>query len=108
LDDPSGEELLEITKEIELASLIPSAIIHLGWMGFVYYVVHTSLSQILFHGAILLFAAEFIILFRAIRYEPDEAQHDFVSSGLHCLELYFAFIYLVYCMDNIYRFVSAL
>lgn len=106
LDDIYEDEA--VSKQTELAGLLPTALINLGWMGFVCYVVRTSLSGILFKAAILLFAAEFILILRAAfsaTSAQDDDVHDFIAVGLYCAELYFAFSYIVYCLDSAYRFL---
>ncbi len=110
LDDIAEDETLEISKEVELAGLIPTTLINLGWMGFVCYIVRTSLSGILFKAAILLFAAEFIIVLQAALTGTggNDDDHDFIAIGLYFAELYFAFSYIVYCLDGAYRFLSSL
>jgi hypothetical protein len=110
--NPTPEESYDdsqyLTREAELTALIPTAIVHLGWMGFVYYMVPTNLSGIFFHIAPLLFAAECILLFYFTPDNQETDSTDFITIGLFIMELYFSFIYLAYCTDYAYRFLTAL
>jgi hypothetical protein len=112
INNPAPEEPYDdtqyFTREAELTALLPTAIIHLGWMGFVYYMVPTNLSRIFFHIAPLLFAAECILLFYFTPADQEMDQIDFITIGLFGMELYFSFIYLAYCTDYAYRFLATL
>lgn len=106
-DDLYDEETLELTKEDELFSLVPSAIINLGWMGFVQYIIHTPLSCLLFSAAPFLFAAEFFFIFQSTD-DESSAEHDWIADGLLSIQVYFSLIYLVYCANVAWSMLSGL
>lgn len=87
-----------VTREGELMSLLLSALMNLGWMGYVYYTVHTPLSGILYAVAPLFFIAEMFLLLRASD-RTFEQSGDFIAAGMFFLQVYFSLLYLAYCLD---------
>lgn len=106
-DDEDLPEDLEPTRQEELFSLLPSAIINLGWMGYVQYSVPSLLSTVLFDIAPLLFAAELLLLLLPQK-EGSEEITDFISYALFFLQTYFSVVYLIYCTDTLGNFLRHL
>lgn len=100
-------EDFEPTKQEELLSLLSSAIINLGWMGYVQYCVPSLLSNVLFDIAPLLFAAELVLLLLPTRQteEPVEMS-NFISYALFFLQAYFSVVYLIYCIEALKIFLQ--
>ncbi len=92
-----------VTRESELMSLLLSAVMNLGWMGYVYYTVHTPLSGILYSIAPLFFIAEMFLLIKASD-QMLEQSGDFIAAGMFFLQVYFALLYLAYCLDMLGSF----
>lgn len=92
-----------VTREGELISLFLSALMNLGWMGYVYYTVHTPLSGIFYAIAPLFFIAEMFLLLKASD-QTLEQSGDFIAAGMFFLQVYFALLYLAYCLDLLWSF----
>lgn len=92
-----------VTREGELLSLLLSAVMNLGWMGYVYYTVHTPLSGVLYSIAPLLFIAEMFLLIKASD-QLLEQSGNFIAAGMFFLQVYFALLYLAYCLDMLGSF----
>ncbi|MCE5286044.1 MAG: hypothetical protein LLG02_09400 [Pelosinus sp.] len=99
-------EELEPTRQEELFALLPSAIINLGWMGYVQYSVPSLLSNILFDIAPLLFVAELLLLLLPLKHKEEPAQFtNFISYALFFLQAYFSIVYLIYCTHALGTFL---
>jgi hypothetical protein len=89
---------LEPTKQEEILCLLPSAIINLGWMGYVQYSVPSLLSTVLFDVAPLFFVAELALLLLPTKEAKAPTEFtNYISYALFFLQAYFSVVYLIYC-----------
>ncbi|CUH97582.1 putative membrane protein [Propionispora sp. 2/2-37] len=101
-------EILAVTKEADLIALSLSAVMNLGWMGYVCYTVHTAFSSVVFAMAPLLFAAEALLVVQAKAEEVLNDSNDMIANGIFFIQVYFALIYLLHCADGIWQFLSGI
>lgn len=95
-------EDLEPTRLEELLSLFISAIINLGWMGYVKYTVPSLATNVLFDIAPLVFLAELVLI--VLPKEQAEST-NLISYTLFLLQAYFSVVYLMYCSKVLETFL---
>lgn len=109
--DPEDDLLddLEPTKAEELLCLVASAIINLGWMGYVQYSAPTLPSKVLFDIAPLLFAAELALLMLPLKEDKEPPEFtNYISYALFFLQAYFSVVYLLYCSEALGTFLKTI